>query len=121
MDSFRAKYILFEVKKYTELNFRDTEDWCKICRKTDLWFEKSNEKFGTFSPEYLKVSNLGLWWDPFVQRRKGMTLKFTKELCVRKMKINGKCEEELICHFQTDMGNLTNFNSSTRKSEKFAL
>ena len=37
------------------------------------------------------------------------------------MKINAKCEEELICHFKTDMGNLTNFNWGTRKSEKFAL
>ena len=44
--------------------------------KTDLSFEKRLEKFGKFSPEHLKVSKLRLWWDPFVQSRKGMTLKF---------------------------------------------
>ena len=56
---------------------------------------KKDEKFGRFSPEYLKVSKLELWWDPFVQSRKGMTLKFTEELCVMRMKNNAKFEEEL--------------------------
>ena len=35
----------------------------KFWRKTDLWFEKRLEKFVKFSPEHLKVSKLGLWWD----------------------------------------------------------
>ena len=34
------------------------------------------------------------------------------------MKNNAKFEEELTCHFKTDMRNLTNFDSSTRKSKK---
>ena len=34
---------------------------------------------------------------------------------------NGKSEEELTCHFKTDMMNLTNFDSSTCKSKKIAL
>ena len=57
-----------------------------------------------------------------------MTLKFSQdmsqELCVTfrelrvmTMKNNAKVEEELTCHFKTDIGNLTNFDSSTRKSE----
>ena len=37
------------------------------------------------------------------------------------MKNNAKFEEELIFHFKTDMKNLTNFGSSTRKSKKIAL
>ena len=37
------------------------------------------------------------------------------------MKDNAKFEEELTCHFKTDMRNLTNFDSSTRKSKKIAL
>ena len=63
-----------------------------------------------------------------VQSRRGMTLKFSQdmsqelyvtfqELCVMTMKNNANVEEELTCHFKTDMGNLTNFDSSTRKSE----
>ena len=89
-------------------------------RKTDLWFEKRLEKFGKLSPEHLKVSKLGLWWDPFVESRKGMTLRFAEKLCVMTMKNNAKSEEELTCHFNTDMRNLTNFVLSTQKSKKIA-
>ena len=32
-----------------------------------------------------------------------------------------KFEEELTCRFKIDMRNLTNFDSSTRKSKKIAL
>ena len=45
----------------------------------------------------------------FVQSRKGITLKFTEELCAMTMKNNGKLEEELTFPFKTDMRNLTNF------------
>ena len=54
-------------------------------------------------------------------RRQFMTLKFTEELCVSTMKNDTKIEEELTCHFKTDMRNLMNFDSSTRKSKKIAL
>ena len=50
-----------------------------------------------------------------------MILKFAEKLCVMMMKNNAKFEEELICHFKTDMRNLTNFDSSTRKSKKIPL
>ena len=50
-----------------------------------------------------------------------MSLKSTEELCVMTMKNDAKFEEELTCHFKTDMRNLTNFDSSTQKSKKIAL
>ena len=37
------------------------------------------------------------------------------------MKNDAKFEEESTCHLKTDMTNLTNFDPSTRKSQKFAL
>ena len=37
------------------------------------------------------------------------------------MKNNVKFEEELNCHFKTDMRNLTSFDSSTQKSKKMVL
>ena len=85
-----------------------------------VW-KKKLEKFDRLSPGHLKVSKLGLWWDPFVQSRKDMTLKFAEESSVMTMKNNAKFEEELTCHFKTDMRNLTNFDSSTWKSKKIAL
>ena len=50
-----------------------------------------------------------------------MSLKFAGELCVMKMKNDAKIEEELTCQFKIDMRNLTNFDLSTLKSQKFAL
>ena len=49
-----------------------------------------------------------------------MSLKFTGELCVMTMKNDAKIEEELTCQFKIDMTNLTNFDLSTRKSQKLA-
>ena len=50
-----------------------------------------------------------------------MSLKFTGELCVMTMKNDAKFEEELTCHFKIDLRDLTNFDSSTQKSQKCAL
>ena len=79
--SSSAKYLIFDLKKYRGVIFHDTEGWCKIWRKTDLWFGKWHEEYGKFSPEHLKVSKLGLWWDPLIQSRKSMSLIFTEKLC----------------------------------------
>ena len=67
-------------KKVQRSIFHDTEESCKIWRKTDLWFGKWHEEFGKFSSEHLKVSKLVLSWDSFVQSRKYMSYKFTEEL-----------------------------------------
>ena len=48
-------------------------------------------------------------------------LKIYRKLFVMIMKNHAKLEEELTCRFKTDMRNLTNFDSSTQKSLKFAL
>ena len=50
-----------------------------------------------------------------------MSLQFTGELCVMTVKNDAKFEEELICQFKIDMRNLTDFDPSTQKSQKFAL
>ena len=45
-------------------------------------------------------------FDPFVQNKKGMTLKFTEELCVMAKKNNAKFKKELTC--RRIISNLTN-------------
>ena len=50
-----------------------------------------------------------------------MSSKFTGEFYVMTLKNDTKFEEELTCQFKIDMRNLTNFDPSTRKSQKFAL
>ena len=80
-----------------------------------------HEKFYKFSPKHSKVSKLGLLWCPFIQKRKCMSLKFTGKLFVLTIKNDAKFEKGLTCQLKTDMGNLTNFDPSTQKSQKFAL
>ena len=50
-----------------------------------------------------------------------MSLKFTGELCVMKMKNDAKTEKELTCQFKINMKNLTNFDTSTLTSQKIAF
>ena len=42
--SFCAKYITLSLKKCRGVILHDTEEWCKIWRKTDMWFVKRLEK-----------------------------------------------------------------------------
>ena len=46
---FWPKYIMFELINYRGVIFHDTQEWCKIWRKTELWFGKWHEEFGKFS------------------------------------------------------------------------
>ena len=78
MGCFWPKYIMFELKTYRGVIFHDTREWCKIWRKSDLWFGKWHEEFGKTSSEHMKVSKLGLLLGPFVQSRRCMRLKFTE-------------------------------------------
>ena len=50
-----------------------------------------------------------------------MGSKFTEKFCVMTMKNNTKFEEKSTCQFNIDMWNLTNFDPSTKKSQKFPL
>ena len=118
MDSFWPKYIMFELKKYRGVIFHDTGKWCKIWRKTELWFEKWLEEFGKFSSEHSKFSKLRLWWNRLIQSKKWITLKFTGNLCAITMTNDAKFEEELTFQFKIDMRNLLNFDESTRKISK---
>ena len=47
-----------------------------------------------------------------------MSLKFTEELCVMTMQNDAKFEEELTCHFKTDIWNLTNFDQALENLKK---
>ena len=118
MGCFWPKYVMFELRKHRRVMFDDAEYWYKVWKKTGLCFQKWHEEFGKFSPEHLKVSKLGLSCHSFVQGWKCMSLTFSGELCVTKMKDDAKFEEELTCQFKIDMRNLMDFDLSTRKSDQ---
>ena len=56
MGFFWLKYIMFDLKKCRGVMFYDTEEWCKIWRKSVLRLGNGQEKFGKFSPEHWKSS-----------------------------------------------------------------
>ena len=55
MGSFRANYIFFELKKYREVIFHETEEGYKIWRGISLSFQNWHKEFDKFSPEHSKV------------------------------------------------------------------
>ena len=55
---FCAKYTTFDLKKHRGVTFHDTEESCKIWKKTDLWLWKWHEEFGKFSSNTWKCQNL---------------------------------------------------------------
>ena len=62
--SFCWKYIKFQLKKYRGVMSHDTEEWCKIWRKTDLLFQKWQE-FGKFWSKHSNVSKICTLIGPF--------------------------------------------------------
>ena len=78
MGSYWAKYIFSELKKNRGIIFHETEEDTKFGEGSTCRFKigiRNLTKFdlSKFSPEHLKVSKLGFWWDPFVRSRKGIT------------------------------------------------
>ena len=57
---FCWKYTKFQLRKCRGFMSHDTEDWCKIRRKTELLFPKWH-KFGEFWREHSKFSKFSLW------------------------------------------------------------
>ena len=90
-------------------------------KKLTCGLENDLRNLTNFQPEHTKFSQLGLSLDPFTQSRKYASLKLKGELCVMTMNNDAKFEIELICHFNIDMRNLTNFDPRTQKSQKFAF
>ena len=50
-----------------------------------------------------------------------MSLEFTEELFVMKMKNDTNIELEMTCRFKTDMRNIPNFDPTTQKSKKIVF
>ena len=64
--SFCWKFVKFQLKRYRKVMFHDTEEWCKILRKTDLLFQRWQE-FGKCWPEHSTFLNFPSWLVPFEQ------------------------------------------------------
>ena len=90
----------------------DTDEWCKVWRKIDSWFQKWREEFGEFCCEQWQVWKFALWCTTFAESILCFSQKSTEELCVIILKNDAKFEEELTCALKNDMRNLANFDST---------
>ena len=57
---FCRKYIMFKPKRYGRVMCHNIEQWWKIWRRNDLWFEKWHEEFVKCWPNSPKSQNLQL-------------------------------------------------------------
>ena len=115
-----GKCIFFELKKCRGLVFYDIEEWCKIWRKLTCGLENHMRNLANFHQKHLKISKLGLWWDPFIQSRKCkcMSLKFTEELCVMAMENDAKFPREIEFSFKNWHEEFDGFWSNQSKVSK---
>ena len=122
MGFFWAKYIFFELKKYREVIFHETEEGYKIWRGINMSFKSWHKKFNKFWPERLKVSKIltlmGSFWAKYIFFE---LKKVQRNNLLWNWREDTKFGEELTCRFKIDIRNLTNFGLGTRKSQKFSL
>ena len=75
MGWFWAKYIMFQLKKYTGVVFLCTQDWCKVCRKTCLGFQKLTWGIWQISTRALESLQIGTLMASFCLQLKMYELK----------------------------------------------
>ena len=89
------------------------ENWLVLLKMTwEIW------QIFTRALENLKFVTLMGSFDP---KYKMYKLKIYSRVTCHDNKNDVKFEEESICQFKIDIRNLTNFDTSTQKSQKFAL
>ena len=93
----------------------------KFGGKLTCAFKNDIRDLANFHQSTFESLKIGALMGSFYPKQEMYGLKFTRELCIMKMKNDLKFEEELTCQFKIDMRNLTKCDSSTPKSQKFAL
>ena len=98
--TFCWKYTKFQLRKCRGFMSHDTEDWCKIRRKTELLFPKVTQ----------------IWWilTRAFEILKIFTLVGPEELSFMALKSDGIFEEKLTCGLENDMRNI--FTKALEKS-----
>ena len=109
-------YIIW-AKRVEESSFMTLKSDAKF-EKLTCGLENDMNNLTSFHQSTQKCQN---WEFDGIQSRKSMSLKLIEDLCVMIMKNDSKIEKNLNCLFRTDKRNLTNFDLSTWKSNKFVF
>ena len=103
------------MKKYRRIISRDTDEWCKVWRKTGSWLQKWHYEFGKFYTSSGKSENLH-----FVLLL-SIAYKVSAKKCSRVISHDteewSKPWRKTHFLFGNDMNNLANFSASSGKSE----
>ena len=84
-------------------------------------FKNDMRNLANFHQSMFESLKIGTLMGSFYPKQKMYELKIYRGVCVMTMKNDAKFEEESTCQFKIDIRNLTNFDPSTRKSQKFAF
>ena len=121
MCCFWGKYILFEFQKYRGVIFHETEEGYKIWRGIDLSFQNWHKEFDKFWSEHLKVSKIFILMCSFWAKYILLELKKYRGVISHETKEEHKIWKEIKLSFQIDIRNLTNFDLSTEKPQRFHI
>ena len=121
MGSYWSKYLLLDLKKYRGIFFHETEGIYKIWRGINLSLWNWHKESDKFSPERSKLRKtsilMGFYWAKYIffELKKNIGETFDEA------KRDKNFGEESTCSFAIGISNLTKFDSSTRKSQKFSF
>ena len=103
------KVCKISANKVQRITSHNTEDWCKVWRKTDLFFQKW-QKFGEFWPKHLKVSKICTLIGSFCVKYRTFDLKKCRDVIFHDTESDSKFEGKLTCGLENDMRNLAHFH-----------
>ena len=103
MGSFWAKYILFELKKYREIIFHETEEGYKTWRGINLPFQNWHKKFDKFWSEHFKSLKMFVVIGSLWPKIYCLSYKGTDELSFMTLRGYANFEEKLTGGLKKDM------------------
>ena len=112
-----AKYITFDLRKYKGVIFYDTGVSYNIWKKLTRGFENDMRNLANFDQNTCKCQN----WDfdrILLSKIENAELKHYRGVMGNDTEEWKKLKDELTCCFKIDIRNLTNFDSSSQKSQK---
>ena len=119
--SFRAKYILFELKNCRGIIFHEALKRYIILRGSELSFQNWYKEFDKIWAEHSNSQNVHfnglLLGKVYIVRAK----KITEEQSFMKLEKDKKIGEEATSRFKIGIRNLTKCDPSTPKSQKFSF
>ena len=121
LGSVWAKYVLFELEKYRGIIFYEIEEGYKIFRGIDFSFQNWHKELDKIWLEHLKVSKMFILLGFFRAKYVLFELKKYRGIIFLKLKRNTIFVEESTCRFKIGIRNLTNFDPSTQKFQKFSV